>query len=444
MMSTKKGFWKRGVALGAFVVGALGIFLVLYNIAGGVNVGKRYRFTAVVPTALQLTQNADVKQSGVNIGKVTAISNRGATAVIEMAVDPDRGPVHQDARVQVRAKTLVGENYVDVDPGTTGAPALPSGGELPMSRGSASVQLDDILSTFSVQRRVRLRRLLSGLGAGLADSRSVGATVDGVSALLVGGKRGSNALVTEREALARLIPDLSRIFRAVGDRRVMIEQLVRAARRTATDVAAQDAALRAGLRELPPLLTSTRNTTTHLAAVGDHASPVLDDLTVSLQQLTPVARELPSATGPTLAALRSLAGASTPARRLLRSLRRFAGPTTELVPPLDDTLRELRPALAYLAPYSKDIASFFASTGQAVAAGRDATGNMARIQPIFNPTALPVVGDDERRALEALVGSGLARLVTFKGSNNYPKPGTLATPGPLTGGYPQVHPDKKR
>ena len=442
MMSSKIGFWKRALALVGFVVGAGAIFLVLYNIAGGVNIGKRYRFTAVVPTALQLTENADVKEHGVNIGKVTAISNRGATAVIELAIDPDRGPVHRDARVHVRAKTLVGENYVDVDPGTAPSPALPSGGELPMGRGSAAVQLDDILSTVSVQRRARLRRLLNGLGAGVGDSHAVGAAVDGVSSLLAGGKRFSNAVAPEREALARLIPDLSRVFRAVGERRAMIQQLVQAARRSASDVAAQDAALRAGLRELPPLLTSAGRTTTHLARVGNHAAPVLDDLTASLQLLTPVARDLPSATTPTLGALRQLSAASLPARRLMRSLRRFAGPTTALVPALDDTLRELRPAMAYLAPYSKDIASFFASTGQAVYAGRDATGHVARLQPILNPTALPIVGTDERRAMNALLGAGLARLIDIRGVNNYPQPDTLANPRPLTR-YPRVHPDPK-
>src|SRR5437763_4323356 len=167
MMTSKIGFWRRALALAGFIVGALVIFLVLYNIAGGVDVGKRYRFTAVVPTALQLTENADVKEHGVNVGKVTAISNRGVTAVIEMAINPDRGPMRRDARVQVRAKTLVGENYVDVDPGTPDSPALPNGGELPMTQSRSSVQLDDILSTFIVARRARLRRLLSGLAGGL-------------------------------------------------------------------------------------------------------------------------------------------------------------------------------------------------------------------------------------------------------------------------------------
>ena len=88
--------------------------------------------------------------------------------------------------------------------------------------------------------------------------------------------------------------------------------------------------------------------------------------------------------------------------------------------------------------------SFFASTGQAVYAGRDATGHLARLEPILNPTALPIVGSDERRALDALLGAGLARLADIRGANNYPSPDTLATPRPLTSGYPRVHRDPKR
>src|SRR5436309_12160907 len=171
--------------------------------------------------------------------------------------------------MKVRSKTLVGEKYVNVDPGTPDSPALPNGGELPMSQSRSSVQLDDILSTFSVARRARLRRLLSGLGRGLGGSHAVGAAIGGASTLMIGGKRFSNTLAPEHRAVARLIPDLTTIFRAVDERRVMLQRLIVAARRVGRDVAAQNAALRSGLRELPPLLTTTRQATAHLARVGD-------------------------------------------------------------------------------------------------------------------------------------------------------------------------------
>jgi phospholipid/cholesterol/gamma-HCH transport system substrate-binding protein len=440
MIGAKHGLSWRMAALATFVAGTAVVFLVLFNISGGVSVGDRYRFTAVVPTAVALATNADVKRAGVEIGRVEEISNRGATAVLRIAIDPDQGPVHRDARVQVRAKTLVGENYVDLDPGTAASPRVPDGGELPIARAEASTQLDDILSTISVERRARLQRLLSGLGSGLGDDRAVASGIGGAADVLNGAKRLVDPLYAERQSVRRLVADLGTVFTAVGDRRTMIQRLVTAARRASKTIASEDEALRAGLRQLPPALEQVRHTTAHLAAVGSNAGPVLDDLTASLRALRPVARELPAAAGSTLAALRRLSGASPAARRLLVSLRRLGSPATAFVPALDAILREVRPVVDYVGPYAKDIGSFFAGVGQATTA-RDATGHLARIQPVLNPSALTLFGEAERKAMEQLLGAGLARLVTFKGTNSYPKPNTLATPQAFTGAYPRLQRD---
>ncbi|HEX6391677.1 MAG TPA: MlaD family protein, partial [Solirubrobacteraceae bacterium] len=291
MIGTPTGFRVRMLALTGFVAVTALVFFVLFNLAGGVDVGKRYRVDVVVPTALQLSENADVRSAGVRIGSVERISNRGATAVLALALDPDHEPLHRDARVQVRAKTLVGENYVDVEPGAGGA--IADGGELPMTRAKPATQLDDILATFSPQRRARLRRLLSGVGPGLGDSRSVGRGVSGIADLLDGGKRVAPVLDEERDALRALVADLGVVFRAVGERRDLIAQLVGAARRSATLVAAEERALRSGLRELPGTLTQVRATTGRLARVGHRTGPVLDDLTRALNDLRPAVDELP-------------------------------------------------------------------------------------------------------------------------------------------------------
>jgi len=438
VIGSRLHFSWRMLALTGFVALTAAIFLVLFNLAGGVDVGKRHRLTAVVPTALQLSQNADVRTAGVRIGSVERISNRGATAVLELAIEDDHWPVHRDGRVQVRAKTLVGENYVDLESGA-GAP-LRDGDELPIARAKPATQLDDILSTFSPPRRTRLKRLLSGIGPGLGNSRSVGTAVSGIAELLEGGKRVAPAIDAERDALRGLVADLGVVFRAVGERRESIAELVSAARRSATLVAAEDDALRAGLRQLPAALTQVSATTSRLARVGRRAGPVLDDLTASMRRLTPVVDELPPTADATLGALRGLSAAAPAARSLLTALRRAGDPTAAFVPALDSVLRDLRPALEYLAPYSKDAGAFFAGLGQG-AATRDAVGNLARIQPILNPTALTLVGETERRALEALVGVGAARLFQLSGSNLYPKPETLATPQPPSGAYPRLQRD---
>lgn len=439
MIGARSGFPLRVLALSVFVAAAALIFLYLFSIAGGVSVGDRLRLTAVVPTAVQLSPNADVTRAGVRMGRVEKISGRGATAVLLLALDPDQ-PVYRNARVQVRAKTLVGENYVELDPGSPSQPRLEDGAELRLARARPTTQLDDVLAEMSPARQRRVGRIFRGLGPGLADSEDVGAALTGLADLMEGGKALSAPLAAERQTLRVLVRDLGVTFRALGERGAAIRLLVRAGRTTAEAIAREDRAVRAALRELAPTLRQTQRTTGRLAAVGTRAVPVMDDLTASLERLEPLMRELPGAVQPTLGALRELEGSAAPARRLLTALRRVSGPGAAAVGPLDDVARELRPALSYLARYNADIGAFFGGLGQA-ATSSDATSSLARVQPVLSPAALPLLGEADRRAVDTLLGLGIGRVVNPRGQNNQPEPGTLATPKAFSGPYPRLTAD---
>src|SRR3954452_1486855 len=66
-----------------------------------------YRFHVLFGTeASQLTSNADVRISGVNVGKVISVKRRdlGADATLEM--QPEFAPIPRDTRAIVRFKTL--------------------------------------------------------------------------------------------------------------------------------------------------------------------------------------------------------------------------------------------------------------------------------------------------------------------------------------------------
>ena len=166
---------------------------------------------------------------------------------------------------------------------------------------------------------------------------------------------------------------------------------------------------------------SVQRASTHLAAVGGRATPVLDDLTVALDRLAPALRDLPPASRATLGALRRLSSAAPAARTLLRALRKVGGPTTALVPALDNTLRELRPALRYLEPYAGDVGAWFAATG-GISQTRDATSYLGRVKGLVSSTTVATLGETERQALQQLLGAGVAKLVTFRGLTPIPNP----------------------
>jgi len=66
----------------------------------------------------------------------------------------------------VRPKSLLGEKYVALDPGTSDA--LSSGSRLPQSQVARSVELQDVVNSLDQPTREKLRTLIVALGGGLA------------------------------------------------------------------------------------------------------------------------------------------------------------------------------------------------------------------------------------------------------------------------------------
>src|SRR6266540_2277087 len=109
-----------------------------------------YRFTVPFDEATQLAQESDVRISGVPVGKVKSIEladNGLADATIEL--DSRYAPIPTHTRAMLRQKTLLGETFVELTPGSTNGPTLPEGGTLPKAQVAESVQLDEVFRTFN-------------------------------------------------------------------------------------------------------------------------------------------------------------------------------------------------------------------------------------------------------------------------------------------------------
>src|SRR5207248_9396183 len=109
-----------------------------------------YEISAEFDQAVNLGSQADVRISGVTVGKVASVRldrRTGLTrAVIE--IDPQFAPRPADTRAILRQKTLLGETYVELSPGSHNGPKRADGAALPGGQVAPTVQLDQILSTF--------------------------------------------------------------------------------------------------------------------------------------------------------------------------------------------------------------------------------------------------------------------------------------------------------
>src|SRR5436190_17348248 len=124
----------RLAAMFVFALSCFGLLLFLWLAFGGAIPlkPKGYRFQTTFGEATQLAQEADVRISGVPVGKVKRIEpdKRTGRSLVTIELQSRYAPLPSDARAILRQKTLLGETYVELTPGTAGAAKLPDGGRL--------------------------------------------------------------------------------------------------------------------------------------------------------------------------------------------------------------------------------------------------------------------------------------------------------------------------
>ena len=203
-----------------------------------------WELRAVVRQATELGPRSPVRIAGVEVGKVKEVERgEGDTSIVTLALEDDALPIHEDATLKVRPRIfLEGNFFVDLKPGSPGAPRVDEGYTLPVAQTAAPVQLDQILSTLEMDTRGNLKRLLAGLGEGFADggARSLnnawkpsdeaftqgaivaeafrGTDEDDLPAFLDAGGKTAAALA-RGERLPDLIEGLNRSARALASRR---------------------------------------------------------------------------------------------------------------------------------------------------------------------------------------------------------------------------------
>jgi phospholipid/cholesterol/gamma-HCH transport system substrate-binding protein len=436
-------FWPRVLGIVLFTVAAASVF-VYFLALSGVDVLPRATYTlhAIAPDVVALADHADVLEAGVKVGTVDGIEPAGRRTAVTLTLDRRYGPVYADGQIQIRAKTLAGENYVALDPGTPAAGALPSGGLLP-SVASEATQLDQILSTFDARHRRDLQRLLDAFGAGLGGHGQALSGFLGGSADLVGKATPVfGVLAADRAHVASLIDDFGTVADSLGQRSADIHQLVRSARTASIAFAARDTRVRALFRVLPGFLAQARVTVAHLGAFSLMATPVVHNLRLATGELVPAIQALGPASREGSAILSELGPFSDAVIRSSASLTRFSPPATRLTSPLQALLRQANPLLAYLAPYALEFGSLFPSMA-ASSHYRDGSGGFARIASITSSQMVSGVSPQEDQLVLALQKAGLLPFLAIKGYNPYPRPGTSAHPVPFSGTYPHIQPDPR-
>src|SRR5690242_19318899 len=97
-----------------FALSCFGLLLFLWLSFGGTIplAPKGYRFQVDFASATQLSQQADVRISGVNVGKVVRLTRNTDQTRATIQIDAKYAPLPADSKAMLRSKTLLGETYV--------------------------------------------------------------------------------------------------------------------------------------------------------------------------------------------------------------------------------------------------------------------------------------------------------------------------------------------
>ncbi len=349
-----------------FAGSCVGLLLFLWvSFGGSVPLAPQgYRFSVEFPQAVELAPQSDVEIAGVDVGQVVGVTldRRTGLSRAVIQIDPRYAPRPADTRAILRQKTLLGETYVALSPGTRNGPMIPDGGRLPEAQVAPTVQLDQILSTFDARTRQAFEQWMQQDGVALTGR---GEDVnDALAELYPFATNVSGVLsVLQRDGAATrtLLRDGSEVLGAVAHSPATLQALIRNADTVFAATAASDRSLAAAVRAFPSFLVATRETIARVDRFSATAKPLVDELRPAARQLSPALRAVAAVAPPLRTALVYLGPAVTASRKGIPAIERFLHQSEPLLARLTPYLGGVVPVLDYLNVYRRELAAFFAN-----------------------------------------------------------------------------------
>lgn len=382
----------------AFLCFALTLFLWV-SFGGPVPLKPQgYRVNVTFDEAVQLATEADVRISGVNVGKVKQVTpEQGRTGAV-LELEPRYSPLPDDVRALLRSKTLLGETYVELTPGTKGKPTIPDHGWIPKSQVASQVQLDEVIRTFDAPTRQAFGDWLIGQSDAV---KGHGDQLNQAFGVLPMFMTDSNSLMQvlhrQDKALGRIFRNTTKIFDAIDSRPGQLTELIVNSNKLLAVTANRSQQLVDTFNEFPEFqrqvrqtmeqfddfANGTQNLIRNTNAFADASSPLLKKSVKAADD----ARQLVNALEPML----DKADAGLPATNEFLTL---AKPT---LAQLDPFLANLNPVLEFVGMYQRELTAFAAndaaaSQGQytnfAQSRGQASFGHYLRAFTMFTPDSL--------------------------------------------------------
>jgi ABC-type transporter Mla subunit MlaD len=404
----------KRVLLSAGLILVVAAFVVVAGGAGSSG-SSQGQYKIELDSAFGLVNDAQFKVAGVPAGKVTqievckldtsAICQNPLHAVATVSIS-SKGfdSLRSDAYCRTRPESLIGEYFIDCQPGSTGQLLTPGSHNpdcnktvctIPVSHTASTIPFDLINNIMRMPYRERFTLIINELGAAVAGrggdlqaalQRAVPALQDTDNLL--------NLLANDSNTLKALTVNSDQVLTELANNSKDVQNFIVEANNAASDTATQQNNLRASIHNLPPFLEQLKPAMAKLDTAAVENTPVLQNLNeasghsggvstgtvrTGIDQLKRLFSDVPPFASASLPALRSLGQASLTGRPAMvaalptvKHLNQFAQPVPELAQNLSILTQDLDTQNRAVEPDSR-------SPG-----GKGFTGLQAVLQYVFN------------------------------------------------------------
>jgi ABC-type transporter Mla subunit MlaD len=289
------------------------------------------------------------------------------------------GDFHQDATCQSRPQSLIGEYFLNCDPGHNGAMLAP-GATIPVTHTTSTVPGDLLQEVMRLPYRQRLTLILNELGAAVAgNANNLQAALQRAVPALTETDNLLNLLANDSHTLQNLTATSNSLVTALANSSRDVQNFIVQSNNIATETASQRVALKGTFHDLPGFLEQLRPALQKLGAAADANTPALTNLNDSAGQIDRLLVDLPPFAHSTQPALKSLGQASVTGRAAVIAARPTVAHLNQFAKPAPELAQNLAIVLHDLDDRSRAVEADARSPG-----GKGFTGLESILQYIFN------------------------------------------------------------
>ncbi len=302
-------------------------------------------------------KNANVTIAGQTVGHISDLQVVNGQAVVTATISGSYVPLHAGTQASLAWRNAIGARTLDIVPGSTKNPALPSGKVI--RAATEPVSLDDVLASLDAPTRANLQKVVANLQSTLQGNEgnlnktaaTAGPLVSALGDVLAG-------IGSDGPAIKSLVSDLTALTTRMNARASNTENTLLKLHQLVSAAAGQQQEISSALDSLPGTVSAATSFFSKVPAAVDQAQPLIQALQPAIHQLPQVAAKL----NPVLTDLRPTVNALRPT---LASARQLLGVTPALldagvatIPDLTTSLGRLEPAVSFLRPYTPEVVGF--------------------------------------------------------------------------------------